>query len=1362
MTEKVLKIFLVHSLVILILMILSYSNLFSQNLVHNPGFEEGEKAPDGWFFWTRTTGAGDWDEQVFHSGKRSVKIVSSQSNDNWSQRAIPLKPGYLYRFSVWVRQERCYAWGPDVVLTAYDANDKVLQSWEFRGRRGTRDWYPLEGYFVPPQNTVKASIELRALFLPETVPVWFDDVSLEPIDVWTVRREVIDPVAERDAKFRYLRSLSMDVISPHFQWAKKLLHPPKVFFAIDRIAQREIVELAQRFGFPWQTVFITSDPNPRFLSGEYYERLSHEELREAYRKVLSEPCDVIVLSGSVWDALGEEERQKTVKKIEQGTALVYVGKPWRLHPEDLLQRMLGVRYLGKEVYAKTFVDSPLLTSYPESLPSIPLHLVEVKEGRILAEAKDAGGNRYPLMVTKTFGNGRILFLTYRTEVESAGEFRGPGLTPMFSRMEVSNIHFAYHEYLLASFMKWLLYASQPERWRIESAKILLEGDWVKAVLSFPPYNKPLQAQWFWRDKFSRIIGQGKETISPTQTQLSVVFHNVEKLCSGDLFFEAIFADGEAVIDWSAVSTRVEGVNLTIHLDKNVFQPDEPISGKAEISQLNRTKGYLLKLQLFDCYGWEWERLEYKLSENQEQISFNIPSARIKATGGVIIAKIVDSSGKVRAEERKEFVRASKEAFDDWRQIMWTFFGRSGYRPYLWGIMSDKLHEMGIDTWLFNISGEEWHIATRYDFKIYPIGIYAPACKGDALGMYASTRDKKWLIREPCMSSPEERERLKRAVSDSVNLLAPYSPIAYCLTDESNVTYYNAPFDFCFSPFCLERMRNRLRELYPNLSTLNDDWGKKFNSWDEVLPDTFEEALERRNFLSWAHHREFMDGVFVDIWRQVKEVARKIDPRAKISLSGTPQPEAYGGYDWFSLLENLDALLPYLSLDVGEMQRSFSKIPRTPWAAGYGIRGADLLFSVWRAVFNQCTGIAVFNLPASLEPDLTFPKPTKDFIKITNPLVRGLGKLLIHASLPQPLVAIHHSMPSIRSAFALGLDEELANERAGFVSILRSLGIEFVFVDARQLEMGWLKHNKIKVLVLPMSLAMSEKEVNAVKEFVANGGKVIADVLPAIFDELLKPRNNSPLADIFPGDQVNLLNEKNLFKLKEPPAKFPSVEKEAKGILANKLFLANYLTDVKFRDSELIDEICRQREQWIEKAMKWVGVPMAQAQWEDGSPVRECIWATWEIGKKAKIIGVLSHPQERLKGKIRAKFPKNVKVYRIWEDQVTGKKNSIVKLWALLPKEPAKPIVRVVGGKLQAGINVKLLVKQDNAPELTVFRITFVSPDGSELKGLARNIIADNGIAQFTMSLPHNLPTGWRVIVRDVLTQKQAILPEDMK
>ncbi len=613
----------------------------TKNLVRNPSAEEGIDVPTDWIFWTRTTGKGVWDDKVSHSGRRSLRIDGSNSNDNWSQRNIPVQPGYLYRFRCWIRQERCYPWGPDVVVTVQDSQGQSLQSWQFRGRRGTRDWYPLEGYFVPPSNAVKLQIELRVLLLPGRV--WFDDVSLEPVGVWQASTEIKDPAADWQVKSRYLRSLSAEIVTPHWRWTNRVHNAPIVFFAIDRIAQREILEMAQRFNIPWQTTFLTVDTIPQYLTGEYYDRLSHEELRKALNEALEEPFDVILLSGRIWETLTDAERQAILDRIRHGTALIQVGKPTKSEEHNALLEALGIELTSKEVIASPLApQSGSLSAWPKALPPIYLHIVKATAGKVLAEACDEHGNVHPLLVSNNYGKGRTLFIAYRSEAPAVGELFGPGLTPILPSDHESNVRFAYHEYLLASVAKWLLDVAKPDRWRLKRLQMRLTKGRIEASADIPAYWKPLQLRWRWRDKFSRLLAEHKDVVSLSKKS-KVVSRSlpISKLPAGDIFVELIAESEDGCLDWAAASITHEGrAQLRLLVEKDVLRHGQNVTGRALITRNDpNLSAAVLKLMLIDTYGWQIEQRFYRVNLRTTETSLNIslPTHRLRSTGSTLIA-----------------------------------------------------------------------------------------------------------------------------------------------------------------------------------------------------------------------------------------------------------------------------------------------------------------------------------------------------------------------------------------------------------------------------------------------------------------------------------------------------------------------------------------------------------------------------------------------------------------------------------------------------------------------------------------------------------------------------------------------------
>ena len=1341
----------------------------TRNLVRNPSAEEGKDTPADWIFWTRTNGKGVWDDKVAHSGRRSLRIDGSNSNDNWSQRNIPVQPGYLYRFRVWIRQERCYPWGPDVVITAQNAQGQALQSWQFRGRRGTRDWYPLEGYFVLPSNAVKLQIELRLLLLPGRV--WFDDVSLEPVGIWQASAETKDPVADWQVKSRYLRSLSTEVVTPHWRWANRVHNAPIVFFAIDRIAQREILELAQRFNIPWRTTFLTVDTIPQYLTGEYYEHLSHEELRKALNEALREHFDVILLSGRIWEMLTDTERQAILARVRQGTALVQVGKPTKGENHSPLLEALGIALTSNEAIARPLTpQSGILAAYPNALPPIHIHIVKVTTGQVLAEARDEHGNVHPLLVSNNYGKGRTLFIAYRSEAP-VHELFGAGLTPILPADRLRDVRFAYHEYLLASVAKWLLDVAHPDRWRLNGIQMRLAEERIEASAEIPAHQKPLQLRWRWRDKFSRLIAEQTESVSPsTNAKIVRCSLPVSKFPTGNIFVELIVESDDGCLDWAAASMSHEGrAQLRLLVGKDVIKHGQNLAGQVHINRNDQNlSAAVLKLMLVDNYGWQIEQRSHQVELRAPKVSLDIslPTHRLRSTGATLIAQLSTLDGQLLDEERVDVIVAGLHKWDDWRQVMWTVVGRSGYRSYLTDAIAERIRAIGVNTWLFNIVGEEWRLACKHDFGIVPIGIYGVWSTTHGFTEYATTQDLKWLERQPCLSSPEEMAKLERAVSNAVRMLAPYAPLAYCLSDENNLTYYNAPFDYCFSPHCLQRFREWLKQQYGELTNLNRAWDRQFSSWQEVVPDTFEQAKARGNFTAWADHRAFMDHVFVSVWHRAHIVATSIDPEARIALSGTPEPQAYGGYDWYPLMQTLGALFPYEQ----ELQRHFADLPRVPWVAGYGSRGAHLSYNIWRSVFNGCQGIAAFWLPSLIEPDLTLTQSAKDLENITRPLRNGLGKLLLHAQPAKPEVAIYHSQPSIRVAFVLNMDEELTEERKGIALILNALGVPFAFVDHRQVEQGWLAQNMPKVLIMPMTLAMSDKEIQAVRNYVSKGGRILADVMPAVHDEHLRKRDVAPLADLFNLSASESLQWLKYADLREPllPEKLLS----AKGnVCIGRLPFCLHSLESHWRACPEIDQRCRAREEWLQRFLEMAQVrAIGRAHWEDDrSPVRDCLWARWDLGDEGHIIGVLRSPSAPSPRPMTVEFPKGKAIFDLLEVKWLQRERVTVtlpaggiKLWAVLPAKPQAITVKVTDGSLKPGGSVTLDLRQKGAPTLTCYLVEFQDSSKKSLNGLGTNLLVRNGSGKVTLTLPYNLPLGTKVVITDILSGQTVSIRVNME
>ena len=143
--------------------------------------------------------------------------------------------------------------------------------------------------------------------------------------------------------------------------------------------------------------------------------------------------------------------------------------------------------------------------------------------------------------------------------------------------------------------------------------------------------------------------------------------------------------------------------------------------------------------------------------------------------------------------------------------------------------------------------------------------------------------------------------------------------------------------------------------------------------------------------------------------------------------------------------------------------------------------------------------------------------------------RGIGKLIsTYKPDNENKIAIHYSYPSIHGAWItdgkISAEKESSNTSNtleqfrrnldGWVKVLHDAGVGFDFIAYSSIEEDDLITRGYKVLVLPMSIALSDKEVEAIDKFTQQGGIVIADALTGVMDGHTKYRGEQALAAVF--------------------------------------------------------------------------------------------------------------------------------------------------------------------------------------------------------------------------------------------------------
>ncbi len=343
--------------------------------------------------------------------------------------------------------------------------------------------------------------------------------------------------------------------------------------------------------------------------------------------------------------------------------------------------------------------------------------------------------------------------------------------------------------------------------------------------------------------------------------------------------------------------------------------------------------------------------------------------------------------------------------------------------------------------------------------------------------------------------------------------------AYSLGDEIAVR------GSCLSPHCLAAYRRYLRDQYGDIAALNASWDSRYANFDEVQLSQPEdndeaEALRAGNFPRWFDRQAYQSHNFCQLCERFGKAFRTLDPASRCGFEGAGT---------FGQADDLDGFVrsntfwsPYPGT-ADEVVRSIAPrdFPRANWM-GYTKDADSLLEKYWRMVTRGCDGVwwwrwdALGRFHGWLAPNLD-PYPAVQEILADTQIVRdGLGDLLLDSTLQTDGIGLLYSLPSAYAAKVQASPSygSYESNHAAFHSALRELGLDFRYFTDRQLRLGEVDLSQFRVIVLPLTQALSAREAELLRAYVRGGGVLIADVRPAIYDGHVKPLAAGQLDDVF--------------------------------------------------------------------------------------------------------------------------------------------------------------------------------------------------------------------------------------------------------
>lgn len=560
--------------------------------------------------------------------------------------------------------------------------------------------------------------------------------------------------------------------------------------------------------------------------------------------------------------------------------------------------------------------------------------------------------------------------------------------------------------------------------------------------------------------------------------------------------------------------------------------DNKLSGKLKINMKNSFAKGEMVTGTVECSIPD-AKIEIAVEDNEKRIlykttgnSFSWNQSMAMVNRHQLVAKALVNGKEVATLKKEFYLPEHFDTFKNFPVLVWT--GDDSYPEYSYPFRNEVSRQFGFNFLYgasYSAASPRLHRFSNLEsgfnrhengnFRMQPSDLFDPR--------YHKTQDKKYLTRKWCPSEPSIKN--KPIYSGFYEVQHWATNKLFQLGDEMSLTWFGAAADFCYCKYCMAEFRKVMQKKYGSLEKMNEEWKTQFPSWDAVLPHTYTEAMTLASPASYYDFRAFMDQVFIGKLKATRETVRKSYPNGFCGPTGVSSiPGIYGG--------NLNFWAMSL-FDCG----SYYKTPRIPASFrreerlvmqyfGYSSTEAEIYFSIWESLLSGCRGINNWYDPTFILPDLRISYKRKYYSDFMWQLRNTAGEIFYHSPKIVDQAAILHSQNALVANYLKTDKVDYYNKELSFAQALEDAGIAYRFIAPEEMLAGVL--DQFKVLILPEVSAMSNKEIERVKEFCKRGGIVIADYECALYNENGNARQTPALNEMF-GIRNGMVRMRNVTK-----------------------------------------------------------------------------------------------------------------------------------------------------------------------------------------------------------------------------------------
>lgn len=901
----------------------------------------------------------------------------------------------------------------------------------------------------------------------------------------------------------YMNDLRVALRTPHETWGRPSARGRlKVLFIIGHTgAPRDVAELAQRFEMDFEALLAIGATNlynaslgqESMYAAKVAGTSTAEKTAELIAKLSWGP-DVIVLGGIEPSWLPEKARVALFQAVADGAGLVKTSFE------------IGTR----EVWLKG-KPVPAPPALLRTIPSTGLRDVVQRAANLpLSEEADLPQRTRVILErqvrTARFGLGRVVSIGYQASGRCYGNAFRAAVTPALADDLDAAIQYDYHLRTAAEAILWA--GGRDSRYAIEigleeGAEIAgSQSSGTELGFSIRPladargtYTATVRV----RDRLGRVTA---EKIITSRNMPVLGSLPLPQLAGGVHYLDVVVASRRGQEAWAASSFRVTpSVAIEqVALDRPHVQAGEPVGFTLRLAA-PAPRHMRANVKIVDAFERVAAVGSVAVTEGADVVHIEFPYPYPVSVGNSLLCSLHDDTGivdfawtDVYAHRQDEYVR--------FPSIIW---GGGVGASHVDRALVRQLNRAGFTGIL---SGTPSH---RVDLTAVPTltNIHLGAHEG-------RTTAASWLVPDAIQKdsdgsiyNPAVQQHVADMIRQGVSEHAHRGVFVYNLGDENTFSREGGA-----GPHELPEFRRFLQSRYPDLGALNTAWGTDFADWQDVVP--LDKSYADDTGLASPYHDRcaFNEDHYARFHEFAAEIVRQVDPGALVGAEGSDPG------DLERTLRNLEFWSPYRDRVHNSLMLSLAPenwVGGNWWGGYVATRTLDRNEEhLWQQVLNGAANSSWFFMSEHVEgmiaPDYQY---ADYFERGCLPGLRllgdGLGQQINETPLENAGVYLYHSQVSRHAA---DIHDEFGNPATSSEALLATLqekGITARFITGSQVLAGNLVPERVKLLIMPVTLALGPEEAAAIRAYVEGGGRVIADIAPGILGRHAE-RLETPLMD----------------------------------------------------------------------------------------------------------------------------------------------------------------------------------------------------------------------------------------------------------